>query len=427
MGSKRLKALAVHGSRAVTIADPERFRGVVARRARELAVDEGRKEFSRTGTTAADYMNEIGVYPTRNFQKGRLAEVGEVSQANYMSIRIKDTGCGGCMVKCGKVYRVPSGLYAGIECEGPEYETIWAFSGPVERSDIGLTVAANRYCDDQGMDTISCGNAIGFLTELAERGLVGRDELGDLQLGWGRSDAIMRLLEMIAKGEGIGALLGRGVRAMAREIGAGSEQYAIHVKGLELSAYEPRAAKAVGLNFATSSIGANHCMGYAPQELFGSTKPFEVDALSPQRKGELTRYNQDQAALVETGIGCIFFVSNDWLNVAAMAEFLEPLTGIEDFGSTDCLWRVGERITNLERVFNVREGLSRKDDTLPARILEEPLREGPGSGQRFELTEMLGEYYRVRGWDGETGWPTPGKLEDLSLPEAVPWVVGARS
>ncbi len=416
MGAKRIKAIAFSGDRRTGVAEPERFRQVVRKQVESFRDAPSRVMFSKYGTmSSAEYMHMVGIFPTRNFQECSLPEVSNLSGDAYISLRQRDVGCHGCIVKCGKLLRVEEGPFQGAECDGPDYETIWAFSASLGCTDVGLTVAANQVCDELGMDTITTGNLLGFLMELVQRGIVSESEFPGLDLSWGRKDSILKAITMIGRREGIGELLSHGVKRVSDHLGSEAQKLAMHVKGLELSAYEPRSCKAQGLSFATSSIGAQHTLGYAAQEIYGKTTPFRTYPLSLDRKGYLCKYIQDEAALMETGIACAFFVSQGWLTADTYAELLHALTGIDEFGDVDHLWGVGERIFNLERLMNIREGFDKKDDTLPSRMLSEPLRGGPGEGHVFELDELLDEYYRERGWDAETGHPKRKTLQRLGL------------
>jgi aldehyde:ferredoxin oxidoreductase len=323
------------------------------------------------------------------------------------------------MIHCGNITRVYSGKYNGAWTEGPEYETTWAFTGPMAKADIGLTIAADKLCDDLGLDTISTGSSIGFAYELFEKGIITKKDTGGMTLKFGNNQHVMDLIRQIAYREGFGDVLADGTRAAAERIGKDAIQYAIQVKGLELPAYDPRGAKAHGLNLATSNIGADHNTGYAGQEIFGAPVPFAVDRFEVARKGELTKWNQDQTAMLETGILCSFIPSMGLISEALFGRLLAAGTGIRDFADVDYLWKVGERIYNLERMFNVREGFGRKDDFMPKRFATETMPDGPSKGQVFENDELLKDYYRARGWNVNTGIPTAAKLKELGLSFAI--------
>jgi aldehyde:ferredoxin oxidoreductase len=255
--------------------------------------------------------------------------------------------------------------------------------------------------------------------ELFENGILTPADTGGLQLNFGNHEAMVTLLRLMAFREGIGDLLADGVKAAAAKIGKGSEKYAMHVKGLELPGYDVRGAKAHGLNFATSYTGADHNRGYAFQEIFGIPIPYAVDRFAVEGKGKLTKWNQDtRTAVADSPTMCVFIFDMALAGVATKntADLMEAVTGITL--TAEDVQRVGERINNLAKAFNVREGFTRDDDTLPARLMTEPLKAGASKGQyisKKDLDQMLDEYYAERGWDLRTGIPTSKKLAELGL------------
>lgn len=419
MGARKLKAIACRGSSRVELADQEAFAAAVKEQIKECQSSPPFANFSRDGTQTPEFTNLLGLYPTRNFREGVLPNWQEMEGSEYTKLRVRKTRCYSCMVHCGSITRVYSGKYAGAWSEGPEYETAWAFTGPVGKADIGLTVAADKLCDDLGLDTISTGSSIGFAYELYERGLITKKDTGGMELVFGNNAPVMELIRQIAYRQGFGAVLADGTRETARRIGKKAEQYAIQVKGLELPGYDPRGAKSHGLNLLTSNIGADHNTGFAPQELFGVPIPRPADRFAVEGKGELTKWNQDLVALFETGILCIFIPAMNMLSVETYGKLLASATGISDFADTGYLWHMGERIFNLERMFNVREGFTSKDDVFPKRLTTEPMPDGTSKGQVFEADALLSDYYRVRGWDSKTGIPDATKLKELGLSFAI--------
>ncbi len=268
-------------------------------------------------------------------------------------------------------------------------------------------------CDDHGLDTISAGVSLAYAMELYERGILSKGDLDGIELTWGNRQAAGQLLKKIVKREGIGDVLALGTKRAAEKIGRGAENFAMHVKGLEIPAYEPRAAKAHGLNIATSTIGASHMTGYAMQELFGI--PERIDRFATAGKGLLTKQNQDKTATYDSLIICGFPACFGWISPEIYAQLLVAATGIEEFGDINYLFKAGERIYNLERLFNMREGLQRSDDYLPERFIKEPVPDGASKGQIFEMEILLRDYYTARGWDPETGVPRREKMQELDL------------
>lgn len=415
MGAKKLKAIAVRGNEDVNLVDPEAFQAAVKEHIQLIQNNKPLKRHSVIGTQEPEFTNILGMFPTRNFQEGVLPHWEKIEASEYDKLRVRKTGCYHCMVHCVSIAKVNEGEYQGAWTEGPEYETAWAFTGPAVTPDIGLTIAADKLCDDLGLDSISTGNTIGFAYELYERGIISKADTDGFELTFGNKEPILHLVRKIAYRQGIGNLLAEGTREAACRIGKGAEQYAMQVKGLEIPAYHPRGAKAHGLNLLTISLGADHNAGYGNQEIFNIPVPRAVNRFAVEGKGELTKYNQDITAMMNTGILCNFLVVMIGMTPELYGKLLLAATGVDDFAAPDYLWKVGERIINLERMFNIREGLGRKDDVFPKRMTEEPMPAGPSAGQVFEENLLLPDYYKARGWDVDTGVPSKTKLKELGL------------
>ncbi len=419
MGSKNLKAIVIDAEGKVPLSDPDKFEKLVKEQIDLMEASKAYHHQAEMGTTTThDITNPMGIYPVRNFRYGQQEGYQKLSGEEYRKLRTGDFGCYNCSCRCGKKHRVPSGPYAGAHSNGPEYETIWAFSGPIDNTDIGATIAANQLCDDFGLDTLSTGNAIGFAYELYEKGILTEGDTDGLELTYGNHSAMVTLVGRIARREGLGDVLAEGVMRAAAIIGKGAEAYAIHAKGLEPPAYEPRGAKSLGFNYATSNIGASHSYGYAPQEVFGSSFPRKVDRFAEEENADIVVFNQNNTASGEVGVVCSF--ARGWFP-QLFDQMLTAATGIEEIANRGYLQRVGERIVNLERAFNVREGFRRKDDTLPHRMLTEPLHTGKalGEGQMIRgLGKFLDRYYDIRGWTRD-GVPSSQKLNELGLSHAT--------
>jgi aldehyde:ferredoxin oxidoreductase len=415
MGSKNLKAVAITASRRLYLADPETYEKLAREQVNIILNNEGFLSHKEWGTTTTqDVTNAIGIYPVRNFRYGQQLDYQKITGDAYRKLRVGDMGCYSCAARCGKVHTVASGVYTGAHSEGPEYESIWAFTGPIESNSIEASIAADQLCDDLGLDTISTGGCIGLAYELYEKGLLKKSDTDGLELVYGKHEPMVALVKKIAFREGIGDLLAEGTRRVAEKIGHGSDVYAIHVKGLELPAYEPRGAKSQGYNYVTASIGASHCYGYAAQDIFGAPFPHPTDRFS-EENADVVIFNQNGTATRETGICCGF--SGGWGWTQLFGKLLAAARGIDKLADDAYLNRVGERMFSLERTFNIREGFGRKHDTLPKRILTEPLhtRQAPGEGQVVgHRDEFLDKYYQLRGWTPE-GVPTDNKLKELGL------------
>jgi aldehyde:ferredoxin oxidoreductase len=369
------------------------------------------------GTAAGvDGCHPLGIFPVENFRDGVLEGVEALMSDKIEGIFVKDAPCYRCHIQCGRIVQVKDGPYAGGQVKGPEYEAMFAFGGSCRITNVEMVITANALCDEFGVDSISAGASIAFAMELYERGILTRDDLYGLDLTWGNHRAAFLLLKKILnRDEGIGDILAEGTRVAAKKIGKGAEEYAMQVKGLEIAGYEPRSLKASGLNLATTALGANHTTGQSPQEFALQGTPGAVDRFSSAGKGKICKFNQEGIAIVETGISCIFPKAIGLVSILVYGEMLVAATGIEDFGREEKLYEVADRIINLERVFNVREGFGRKDDFLPRRIIDESPRRGPVSEQKYEMEPMLDDYYEAQGWEKLTGYPTRRKLESLGL------------
>jgi len=422
MGSKNLKAIAVRGTGSVAVASKGKLKS--ARDAMARAMKESPvlyPEFSKLGTPmVVDATCAMGIFPAKNFSAtGVFTPVEKIGVQGQQTRKVGREHCYGCPVGCSQLRLAKTGSYAGVLTEGPEYETMFSFGGQTGVDNIDAIIAADRLADELGLDTISAGVAIGFAMELFEKGILSLADTGGLALNFGNHEAMLTMIRQIAYREGLGDLLAEGVKAAAEKIGKGAEKYAMHVKGLELPAYDVRGAKAHGLNYATAYCGADHNKGYAFQEIFGIPVPYAVDRFVAEGKGELTKWNQDvRTATADCPTMCVFLLDMAVAGFATenTAALMEAVTGLTY--TPEGVQKVGERINNLARAFNVREGFTRVHDTLPDRIMTEPLPGGASKGHfisKEELGTMLDEYYTARGWDLKTGVPTREKIEELGL------------
>jgi aldehyde:ferredoxin oxidoreductase len=411
MGAKGLKAIALRGSQGITIHDPERFMTICREAFNELAIHPdtggGRQKYGTNVILSC--MNETGVHPVRNFQKSRFSGHGEINEDRIAEYFVRNRACYSCPIYCSKIARVPSGKYQGAFTEGPEYETVWAFGAHCDNANIESIIQAEYLCDYYGMDSISAGNVIGFVMECAEKGIWTESDIG-FPLRFGDDEGIIKALHLIGKRQGLGALWGEGVRKISEEI-EGTAGFANHVKGLELPAYDPRLSTGMALAYATSDRGGCHLRSWPIGEELLSAKE-RMDPFSKEFKAEFVKNQQDLFALINSSGFCLF--ATFALNLKQITPILYSATGIEPFSDTNELLRIGERINNITRLFNLREGLTRAMDTLPKRLLTEPLPDGPGQGRVAYIEDLLEEYYMVRGWDG-AGKPTEAKLRELGI------------
>ena len=431
MGTKKVKAIAVRGSRKIQIADPKAFHEV-ARKQFELLDQSilvaGLKEY---GTNLVlDMVNVCGGLPTRNWQTGTCSFSEEVNgEALSERVLIKPTGCFSCPIECGRSSEIRKGPYAGEKGEGPEFETVGVFGPMCGVSDFEAITMAGYLCNDYGLDTISCGSTIAFAMECFEKGILSQAQTEGMGIHFGNPESMLALIHKIAKREGIGHLLAEGTRVAAQRLGKGSERFAMNVKGLELPCYDSRAAKITGLAFATANRGGDHITAYVQGPTFLAS-PFLV--VDESEIGDPLKENPEEAKVVKEmedaltvfdAAGCCKFMGMA-LDAGEWCDIISALTGWE-FGVSE-FRKTGERIYNLERSFNAREGLGREHDTLPRRLLEDPLPEGPAKGHVNNLDRLLYPYYEYRNWDTITGKPTPEKLRELGLEDVIDRIWGDR-
>lgn len=424
MGSKNLKAIAIRGSQSVPEASPE------AAKAARSCMNKAMKDshvlypaFSKLGTPmVVEATWGLGILPTKNYSAtGEWDPVEGLGVDANNSLRVGSEHCYKCPVGCSQMKLVKEGPYAGTLSD-PEFESMYCFGSAVGVDNLNSVVKADRLCDELGLDTMSTGVVVGFAMELYEKGILDLNDTDGLELNFGNHDAMIKLITKIAYREGFGDILADGVKVAADKIGKNSDKYAMHIKGLEMPGYDVRGAKAHGLGMATSYTGADHNRGYAFQEIFGIPIPEAVDRFAYEGKGKLTVWNQNvRSVTCDCAPMCAFILDMALPHIATQntADMVNAVTGLNF--TTDEVEKVGERLNNLARVFNIREGLTRKDDTLPERLMTEPIKAGGSKGQyipKDKLDMMLDEYYSDRGWTSQ-GVPTKQKLQDLGLSNAI--------
>ncbi|KXB03036.1 hypothetical protein AKJ47_02935 [candidate division MSBL1 archaeon SCGC-AAA261G05] len=417
MGSKNLKAIAVRGHESVEVADEKGVSEFVQDLQKRYKEDPQTGEaFPKWGTHRfVDPINEAGMFPTRNYQEGRFEDADKINASSLRERLVKrSTACFSCPIGCGKLSMVTEGPYADTVVDGPEYETLWAFGAQCGVDDPAAIAAANLWCDQYGIDTISAGSIIAFAMECFERGLLSKEDADGLELKFGNHEVFREILRKMVEREGIGNILADGTLAAAKQIGKDSEKYAMHVKGMELPAYDPRGAWGMGLAYATSCRGGCHLKAWT---ISAEILKGDYDPLSSKGKAELVSNLQNIRSTVDS-IG-VCAMAGRVVGVEEMVEIMTLTTGM-DF-TPEKLIEAGDRIYTLERLLATQEGITRKDDTLPSRILNEELQEGPPKGVKLgedKLNQMLDEYYKIRGWD-ENGIPTKEKLEELGIGELL--------
>jgi aldehyde:ferredoxin oxidoreductase len=418
MGSKNLKAIAVHGALKVDIADPEALKASLKEISPMVAKNaEGMRKNGTAGGLAT--FEALGSLPLQNWKYQGRWEQGAAKIAGPAITEKILTGnyyCEKCVIGCGRRVKLDKGPFAPVEGAGPEYESVAMLGSLCLVDDIEAIAKANELCNRYGIDTISCGGAIAFAMEAYEKGLITKKETGELELQWGRGDVLVKMVEKIGKREGLGQLLGEGVRIAAEKIGKNAVEYALHVKGQELPAHDPRCFNAGSVSYATGNRGACHLSGFShvfervlAMPEIGIDKP--LPRLEVKGKGEAAAKTQNVMGLFDSLKVCKFAMFGG-LKLTPMMSWYTMVTGIP-MDMPEFL-KTGERIFNLKRLYNVRCGISRKDDTLPARFLTLK-HEGEGLNPSLPpLGEMLAEYYQYRGWT-EEGFPRPEKLKELGL------------
>ncbi len=408
MGSKNLKAIVVRGTKRPEAPDREAFMNVVREKVEKIRKNPVTGEaLPKLGTKVLDnIINENGLYPTRNFQTGVFEGTAEVCgealvEKGYLK---KNKGCYACPIQCGRYVELPTGKKG----EGPEYETGWAFGACCGVNDLIAITEANFLCNELGLDTISTGVTIACAMELYEKGYIPKDDLAKgPEPRFGSSEAIVYYTRAIAYREGLGDKMAEGSYRLAEAYG--HPELSMSVKKQELPAYDPRGVYGHALGYATSNRGGCHVRQYLiSPEVLGV--PEKLEPLTTKDKPKWVKIFQELTAVIDSSGMCLF--SSFALSAEDYRDLLAAGTGFDY--TVEELLKCGERIWNLERLFNLKAGMDPAQDTLPKRFLEEPMPEGPKKGSVVPLSEMLKEYYSIRGWD-EKGYPTQEKLAELGL------------
>lgn len=421
MGAKGLKAVVVHGDNPIEVHNEVALQAKIATAI--PSIEQKTTGLNKYGTAGSIIGSEIiGDLPVKNWALGSWPEVEKISGQTMADTIVKGKSqCHACPVFCGRTVKIDSSKYGAVEGKGPEYETLGMFGGACLVSDLAALAKANELCNRYGIDTISTGGAIAFLMDVYDRGLIDEASITDgtgtrLQPLWGDGEVLLRLIHAIGRQEGIGKLLGQGVKRAAAEIGNESHEYAFHVKGLELPAHDPRAFNSLAIGYATSNRGACHLQGGSYFFEKAATLPeigiTEVlDRFREDNQGYVQARLQDTMSVMDSLKLCKFLFYGG-IHLTDITDWLNDLTGLTY--TVEELLTAGERIFNLKRQYNVACGISRLDDTLPRRIAEVPRPDGGAAGNLPPLNAMLIEYYQARGWDDE-GRPLAATLARLGL------------
>jgi aldehyde:ferredoxin oxidoreductase len=431
MGSKNLKAIACRGRGRLSLAEPEAAKEI-GRWIRDN-VPVATKALQEFGTSRViPGLNEAGGLPTRNFQLGYLAGADRISgQTMAGTILVKRRSCFACPVHCKREVKVDEPYAVDPRYGGPEYETIAAIGSNCGLDNLEIIAKGNELTAAYGVDSISCGGVIGFAMECFERGLLTKSDTGGLELRFGNGPAMLRMIEQISRREGLGDLLAEGVARAARKIGAGAEELALHVRGMEMAMHEPRWKQGLGVGYAVSPTGPDHVHnmhdsnfakpGPLLQEMkvLGITEPLPVDDLSPA-KIRLLKANTMWIHFLNSAVCCFFVMFYGLVGLERLSRLVNAVTGWDT--SVAELMQVGERAANLAQCFNLREGFTSADDTLPRRFFT-PQDSGPLQGvapDEETFRKAVATYYQMMDWP--QGVPSAAKLGELGIEWAAPLI-----
>jgi aldehyde:ferredoxin oxidoreductase len=413
MGSKNLKAIAVHGTNEIPVADLARYKSLRSDANRKLRDDNEARVLREVGTGgAANYAEYLGAMPAKYYTQGTFPGVDEVSGAKMSdTILVGRSACQGCVIACGRVVKLPKDA---MKRKGPEYETMVGFGANLLNDNLAAIVDLGELCDRYGMDTISTSNTIGLAFYLYEKGIITQADTGGMELRWGDVDAIEGLVRMIGRREGIGDLLAQGSRSFARHFGV--EEEAVQVNGLEVAYHDPRGVSGMALSYATSPRGACHNQSdYFFVDWGHTNDQLGIEFFSrhdhAEKSANVARH-QDWRTVFNAIVMCIF--AN--VEPEAQVELINAACGLD--WKIDDMLKSGERTWNLKRAINNRMGLTRANDKLPKALLE-PFPDGGSAGFVPDIEGMLATYYKHRGWDSESGKPLRAKLLALGLEEVA--------
>jgi aldehyde:ferredoxin oxidoreductase len=405
MGSKNLKAIVVRGTGKLSPARDDETKKVLTNVREKIRENEvTSKGLPTYGTSIlVNLINQSGIYPTNNFQESYFETADKTSgEALAEKYLVRNMACFHCPIACGRYSKVED-----VEGEGPEYETIWAYGASCGVDDLPAIIRANKLCNEYGLDTISSGATIACAMEMYEKGIIKQDEIDGPALKFGSGEAIVEWTRKMGAGEGFGEKMAHGSYRLAEEYGV--PELSMSVKKLELPAYDPRGVQGHGLEYATSNRGGCHVRGYmiAP-EIVGL--PEKLDPHSLEGKAGWVKIFQDLTAVIDSLGLCLF--TSFALGPDDYKDMFNAIVG-QDW-TKETLLEAGDRIWNIEREFNLKAGIGPEQDTLPRRLLSEPIPKGPSKGHVHRLGELLPDYYKERGWN-EQGLPTEAKLVQLDI------------
>jgi aldehyde:ferredoxin oxidoreductase len=424
MGSKNLKAIAIRGSKDVKVANPERLLELVKIQHERMKGPAARKYRTLGTPENVLVLQKLAAMPTNNFTRATFDGAERIS-GEYLNERFvaKVIACNSCAMRCEHIAVVPEGPYKGTTTR-VEYEPLWAMGPNCGVGNLDAILKGMDLGNHYGVDTISIGGIVGFAMDLYEHGLITKEDLGGLELKFGNSEAMVEMIKRICLREGFGNVLAEGVRLAADKFDKDAYKYAVHIKGMEMSGYDIRGLKTAALGYAVSFRGADHNRhgAYSP-DVSGKVNRFKAE----KGRGKLVRETEDLYAVIDSLIVCKFSRGTYFEGYKDLAALYNAVTGIEM--TAEELQKAGERINNLGRLFNIREGLSRKDDTLPWKVMNVPIPdEGIAKGSfvsQADLDLLLDDYYEVRGWT-KNGVPTVDTLTKIGMEDLAYLVKGEK-
>ncbi len=426
MGSKRMKAVCVRGTGKLEVAEPGKYLETMDRFYERMLANPFTPERAKYGTTnLIEMMHNIGRLPSYNMREGVFDDYEDISgETITREYLVKPRADWSCLQRCGRFTRVRDLPYKYIG-GSPEFESQAALGSRCGNRNVESVLFSHHLANQYGMDTISLGGTISWAMEAWDEGLLTEEDTGGLNLDWGNHETVVRLTKMIAFREGFGDILAEGSYRAAEKIGKGSDEFVMAVKKQEIAGQEPRGQKSMGLAAATAARGADHLYAFPVLDEAGFDDeirerlgeeflPEMADRLDPTYKGIMVKECEDYMVMIESVGVCKYGTQiPPELYYDDISEALRVHNGI--LLSSKELQEIGERIVNLNRMFNVDRGVTRQDDNLPRRLTEVPSPRGPAKGEVVELELMLDEYYRQRGWDPKTGIPTQETLHRLGL------------
>ncbi|MEM3626755.1 MAG: aldehyde ferredoxin oxidoreductase family protein [Candidatus Bathyarchaeia archaeon] len=422
MGSKNLKAIAVRGTRDITVAKPDEFMEFV-KEFHERMKGPATKKYRTLGTPENVLVhNSLQCMPTRNYNNASFEGAEKVSGETLNEIFVaKIIGCSSCAMRCEHICVVPEGPYKGAMAR-VEYEPLWALGPYCGIDRLDAIIKGSELCNYYGMDSISAGVIIGFAMDCYENGILTDKDMDGIEARFGNHEALIKLIEKMGKREGIGDILAEGVKIAGEKMGKGAEKLAQHIKGVEVTGYDLRCLKTAALGFAVSFRGADHNRHGA----YAFDVKGKVNRLKAEKgRGKMVKDIEDMYTIIDSLIVCKFSRGTYYKEAEDLARLYSLVTGFET--TPEEMRLKGERINNVARLFNIREGLGRKDDTLPYKVMHQPITdEGPAKGayvSQEELDLLLDDYYEARGWTKD-GVPTIEKLKELGMDDLIHIVEG---